>query len=98
MFDNGVIHEEVARMAAEAQGTSWSAGRSIYKQAVFCLHPARLFHPDAHQLMDDWRVSQALGIPVAATLDQVPSMYADAALVIQHELGHIRKAQGERHG
>lgn len=82
-------------MAGEAQGTGWSAGRSIYKQAVFCLHPSRLYHPDAQQLLDDWRVSQALGIPVAQTLDAVPAMYSDAALVIQHEMAHIRKALQE---
>lgn len=86
-------------MAAEAQGTSWSAGRGIYKQAVFCLNPARLWHPDADRLLDDYRLSQALGIPVAATLEGVPALYADAVLVIQHELAHIRKALGEHaHG
>jgi hypothetical protein len=93
-----VIQEEVARMAAEAQGTSWSAGRSIYKQACFCINPARLYHADANSLLDDWRMSHALGVPIAATLDQVPAMYAEAALVIDHEMAHIRKAQGGARG
>lgn len=85
-------------MAAEAQGTGWSAGRSIYKQACFCLNPARLYHADSQQLLDDYRMCEALGVPIAATLDQVPSLYADAALVIRHELNHIHKALGERNG
>lgn len=98
VFDEAAVQEEVARMAAEAQGTSWSAGRSIYKQACFCLNPARLQHADAYQLLDDWRMCRALGVPIAATLDDVPAFYADAALVIEHELAHIRLVQGERNG
>lgn len=83
-------------MAEEAKGTSWSAGRSIYKQACFCINPDRIRDADAQRLLDDYRLSEALGVPVAATLDQVPAMYADAVLVICHELGHISKVLGER--
>ena len=80
---------EVERMAEEARGTEFSAGSSIYHQLPLCIHPGRLRHPDADRLLDDYRLVQALGVSPASTLDAVPALYCDAALVIRHELGHI---------
>lgn len=92
-FDDEEIIAECERMAAEAQGTAWSAGQSIYRQAPFCFDLRRLRCADADYLLETYMMSRALGVPVAATLDEVPALYADAALVIQHELGHIEKAR-----
>jgi len=88
--DEEIVHE-VERMAAEARGTAFSAGASIYHQLPLCINPARLRDADAARLLEDYRLCQALGVPPAQTLDEVPAMYADAVLVIRHELGHIER-------
>lgn len=83
-------------MASEARGTAFSAGASIYHQLPLCIDPARLRDPDAERLLEDYQLCQALGVPPAATLDEVSALYADAALVIRHELEFIRREQMKR--
>lgn len=86
-FDDDEIWEEVGRMAAEAHrpGAKFTMGASIYQQAPHCIHPARMRRPEVEELLVDWRYCKALGVPRATCLDDVPALYADAALILAQE-------------
>jgi hypothetical protein len=85
-YDDEELEMECARMAAEAQHSGrFTVGQSLYHQLPLCANPLRVIHPDAVEWRSDWRLSKALGVPVAATLGEIPADYAEAALIIEHE-------------
>jgi hypothetical protein len=95
-YDDGVIVQECERMAAEAQGTKWSAGRSIWLQAPFCFNPQRLYSAEAFGWLEDYRLSLATNTPLALTVDQLPADMADAVLVIQREEAAVQAYRQEQ--
>jgi hypothetical protein len=100
LFDDRVIWEECGRMVAEARasGGKLTMGGSLYQQAPFCIAPSRLRRPEVDELLLDWRYCRALGVPRAAALDDVPALFADAALILAHEEAAAMTFARAKHG
>ena len=86
-YDDDEIWKECERMAAEAHAThgKLTMGASLFQQVPFCINPVRLRRPEVDELLVDLRYCRALGVPRAATLDDTPALYADAALIFAQE-------------
>lgn len=80
----------MARIDAE-RGGEWTLGQSLFFQLPYFADPSFFFDPDVADVLDDYRVSMALGVPLAATLDELPAFRADKFAVIAEELAAIRR-------
>ncbi len=77
------------RIAAEG-GSEYTLGQSLFFQVGYFASPFFFWDETVAELLDDFRVSSALGVPLALTLDDLPAFRSADFTVIQEELGAVR--------
>jgi hypothetical protein len=90
LFDDEEIECEIQRIIEESHGSRFSAIQSVAEMSKLFVSPDRLIGRDAQALTMRYNQSKALGVPVAAVLDDVPARYADAVEVIERETQNAR--------
>jgi hypothetical protein len=95
-YDDEEVWRECWRIEAEAKREGWPVCQSLYLYAPLFVHPDRLVTPDALRWLEDHRLCTTLGVPPAATLDDVSARFADAVLVIERETAAATKYRTEQ--
>ena len=98
-YDESEAWHEAHRIVDEAHREGFPVGSSLYHQIPMYSHHARFIDPDALRWMRELRLVRSLHCPPAATLGQVPAMFADAVIVIeQEEAAAMKYRQEHSHG
>lgn len=83
------VWAEVARIDEE-RGREYSLGQSLFFQVGFFASPFFFWDDTVAAVLDDFRTSAALGVPLALTLDDLPAFRSADFVVIQEELSAVR--------
>ncbi len=79
----------MARIESEG-GSEYTLGQSLFFQVGYFASPFFFWDESVSALLEDFRVSTALGVPLALTLDDLPAFRSADFTVIQEELGAVR--------
>lgn len=99
-YTDEMIRREVGRIAEEVRGTRDSIGQNLFIQVPFFAHPLYFRDAQLQEWIEEYRLSTALGIPLAATLDAAPALRLGAFGLIHLEVQsitryeHARRAHG----
>lgn len=88
------IWAEVGRIDSERGRRT--LGQELFFLCGYFASPFFFYDPDTEPVLDDFRMSTALGVPLATTLDDLPAFRSADFVVIAEELAAIRRYQAQQ--